>query len=112
EFLRIGYDDTIHAALRAAGVDPSPEAERPHAVTFVGALNPRTHARGTTLLEELCRRDLPLEVWGYGADALAPDSPLHERYRGEAFGLDMHVVLARSKVALNRHIDVAEGHAN
>jgi hypothetical protein len=112
ELLRIGYDDTVHVALRAAGVDPSPDAERPHAVSFVGALNPRTHERGTRVLEELCRHDVPLEVWGYGAEALDADSPLRERYRGPAFGLDMHAVLARSRITLNRHIDVAEGHAN
>jgi spore maturation protein CgeB len=112
ELLRIAYDDTVHVALLAEGVDASPGADRPHALSFVGALNPRTHGRGTRLLEELCRRDLPLEVWGYGADALEAGSPLRDRYRGEAFGLDMHRVLARSKVALNRHIDVAEGHAN
>src|SRR3954447_9596004 len=112
ELVRIGYDDTVHAALRVAGVDASPEAERPHAVSFVGALNPRTHGRGTRLLEELCRRALPLEVWGYGVEALDAGSPLRERYRGPAFGLDMHAVLARSRLALNRHIDVAEGHAN
>jgi spore maturation protein CgeB len=112
ELLRIGYDDTVQVALRAAGVDPSPEAERPHAISFVGALNPRTHGRGTRLLEELCRRELPLEVWGYGADSLDPGSPLHDHYRGPAFGLDMHAALARSRIALNRHIDVAEGHAN
>jgi hypothetical protein len=111
-FLRIGYDETIHEALRAAGVDPTATSPREHSVSFVGALNPRTHARGTRLLEELCRRDVPLEVWGYGADSLAPGSPLAERYRGPAFGLDMHAVLARSRIAINRHIDVAEGHAN
>src|SRR2546423_8061277 len=68
ELLRIGYDVAIHDALRAMGADPSPEGARPHAVSFVGALNPRTHARGTQTLEELCRRGVPLEVWGYGAD--------------------------------------------
>jgi hypothetical protein len=110
--LRIGYDETIHAALRGAGIDPSPESARAHAVSFVGALNPRTHARGTRVLEALCRRDVPLEAWGYGAEELDPASPLRERYRGQAFGLDMHAVLASSRIAINRHIDVAEGYAN
>jgi hypothetical protein len=111
-FLRIGYDETIHEALRTNGVDPSAGSAREHAVAFVGALNPRTHARGTHVLEDLCRRDVPLEVWGYGAESLDPGSPLAERFRGPAFGLDMHAVLARSRIAINRHIDVAEGHAN
>jgi spore maturation protein CgeB len=110
--LAIGYDPAIHAALRQAGADPSPEAPRPHAVSFVGALNPATHAAGTGLLEALCRLDVPLEVWGYGVELLDPASPLRERFQGAAFGLDMHRVLAASRIAVNRHIDVAEGHAN
>jgi spore maturation protein CgeB len=94
------------------GADPSPDSARPHPIAFVGALNPRTHALGTQTLEELCRLGVPLEVWGYGADALDAGSPLRERYRGAAFGLDMHAVLAGSRIAINRHIDAAEGHAN
>jgi hypothetical protein len=110
--LAIGYDVAVHEALRAEGVDPGAEAPRPHAVTFVGALNPATHAAGTRLLEELCHRDVPLEVWGYGVQLLDERSPLRDRWHGEAFGLDMHRVLAQSRIAVNRHIDVAEGHAN
>ena len=110
--LAIAYDPAIHAALRGDGVDPAPGGQRPHAVSFVGALNPATHAGGTRLLEELCRHEVPLEVWGYGVDVLDPASPLRERFQGTAFGLDMHRVLARSRIALNRHIDAAEGYAN
>jgi hypothetical protein len=110
--LAIAYDPAIHDALRAEGVDASADARRPHLVSFVGALNPATHAAGTRLLEQLCRRDVALEVWGYGVDLLDASSPLRTRFRGSAFGLDMHRVLATSRIAINRHIDVAEGHAN
>jgi hypothetical protein len=110
--LAIAYDPAIHDALRDEGVDPAPDGPRPHAVSFVGALNPSTHAAGTRLLEELCRYEVPLEVWGYGVDLLDPASPLRERFQGAAFGLDMHRVLAGSRIAVNRHIDAAEGHAN
>jgi spore maturation protein CgeB len=51
-------------------------------------------------------------VWGYGADALAPASALRAHHHGEAWGLDMYAVLARSEVVLNRHIAVAEAYAN
>jgi spore maturation protein CgeB len=53
-----------------------------------------------------------LEVWGYGVERLPAESALRRRHRGEAWGLDMYEVLARSAIVLNRHIDVAEGHAN
>jgi hypothetical protein len=110
--LPIAYDRAIHDALRAEGVDPDPGAPRPHQVSFVGALNPATHAAGTRLLEELCRHDVPLEVWGYGVELLDTASPLRERFQAAAFGLDMHRVLAGSGITVNRHIDAAEGYAN
>jgi hypothetical protein len=111
EYLPIAFDTAVTRLLGARGVSTDPAAERPHALTFVGGLDPRVHGRGVGLLERLARR-LPLEAWGYGASALAPDSPLRERYNGHAWGLDMYEVLARSRLTVNRHIDAAEGHAN
>ena len=55
-----------------------------------------------------CRRRSPVEVWGYGAAASGGPGAYH----GEAWGLEMYEVLAHSRISLNRHIDVAEGHAN
>jgi spore maturation protein CgeB len=106
EYLAIAFDQTI-----AELVDVSPAAERPHGAVFVGGVNPRVHPAGTALLERLCER-VELEVWGYGRDELPPWSPLRERHRGEAWGLDMYRVLAKSKVVVNRHIEAAEGFAN
>jgi len=106
EYLRIAFDERVLERLRAAGVDPAPGAERPHAVAFVGGLDPTVHREGVALLERLVER-VPLELWGYGV----PPS-LQAHHHGEAFGLEMYEVLARSRISLNRHIDVAEGHAN
>ena len=103
EYLPLAFDDRLAGRL--------PDGERPHAVTFVGGVHPRVHAAGTALLERLAER-LPLEVWGYGAEALEPGSPLRSRHHGEAWGLDMLHLLARSRIVVNRHIEVAEGHAN
>lgn len=103
EYLPLAFDERL--------VDVLPDGERPRAVTFVGGVHPGVHAAGTALLERLAER-VPLEVWGYGADALEPRSPLRGRHRGEAWGLDMYRLLAESRIVVNRHIDVAEGHAN
>jgi hypothetical protein len=88
-----------------------PLPERTHGVAFVGGVDPRLHPAGTRLLERVAQQ-LPLEVWGYAAASLPPDSILRERHRGEAWGLDMFRVLASARVCVNRHIDVAEGFAN
>ena len=111
EYFRLGVDPRVLDRLRARGIDPTVTAERSVDVAFVGGLSPTVHAAGTRLLEEVCRR-APIDVWGYGVEALPPDSAIRRRYRGEAWGLDMYRALASSKIALNRHIDVAEGHSN
>jgi spore maturation protein CgeB len=111
EFFRLAVDPRVVERVRAAGVDPEELDDRPYGVVFVGGVNPAVHAQGTRLLEELAAR-FPVDVWGYGADALPPTSPILERYHGEAWGLDMYKALASARVAVNRHIDAAEGHAN
>jgi hypothetical protein len=111
EYLPLAYDARLHDVLRAEGIDPTPDGDRPHAVAFVGGLNPAVHEAGTALLEQVAAAT-DAEFWGYGADRLPRESPIRERYRGEAWGLDMYRVLARSRIVINRHIDVAEGHAN
>lgn len=111
EYLAIAYDARLHERLRASGADPSAAAPRPRGAVFVGGVDPAVHAAGTRTLERLAR-DVELEVWGYGADRLAPGSPLRSRHRGQAWGLEMHRVFASARVVVNRHIDAAEGYAN
>ena len=111
EYLKIAFDDKVLERLRELGIEADPAAPREHAVAFVGGLDPRVHGTGTRMLERVAD-EVELEIWGYGASALPETSPILSRYRGEAWGLAMYEVLARSRVALNRHIDVAEGYAN
>jgi spore maturation protein CgeB len=111
EYFKIGFYERVLDRLRANGVEPSPDADRPDAVSFIGGLDPTIHSQGTALLERLAKR-VPISVWGYGAAALSPDSPIRANYCGEAWGLDMYEALSRSRISINRHIDVAEGYAN
>jgi spore maturation protein CgeB len=107
EYLQLAFDERLPALIP----ESDPQSERVDDVVFVGGVNPAVHPAGTALLERVCER-WPVAVYGYGQEALPPDSPILRRYRGEAWGLGMYRMLARAKVALNRHIDVAEGHAN
>lgn len=106
EYFKIGFYERVLDRLREAGTDPSPGGDRPHAISFIGGLDPTVHGSGVALLERLSAR-VPIDVWGYGARA-----PRVTRYHGEAWGLDMYRVLGASRISFNRHIDVAEGHAN
>ena len=112
EYLQIAFDERVTERLAGAA------SQRPR--TPSGRTRPRSsagstlggHREGTRLLERLVR-SAGLDIWGYGADALEP-RPCRcvRRHHGEAWGLDMFAVLAGSEIALNRHIDAAEGHAN
>jgi spore maturation protein CgeB len=111
EYLPIGFDTAVLAALAARGIDARPEGERPHGVAFVGSVVPSVHGRRVQVLERLSER-VDLAIWGYGAEQLPAGSPLHGVLRGHAWGLDMYAELARARIALNAHIDLAEGYAN
>lgn len=79
-------------------------------VSFVGGYSMH-HRSGTQILEQIAPH-LPISFWGYGGYSLPPNSAIRQRYRGEAWALDMFRVLAESKMTLNRHIDVARQYAN
>jgi spore maturation protein CgeB len=104
EYFKIGFDERVLDQVR-------PTEERRYEVTFVGGLDPELHGARMRLLERLAG-EVELSAWGYGAEKLAADSPVRRAYRGQAWGLEMYEVLARSRITLNRHIELANGYAN
>jgi hypothetical protein len=108
EYFRLGFDERVLDRLRSGG--PIPRGD----VVFVGGLNPMIHAEGVRLLEHAVRAlDADVAIYGYGAEKLSKDSPIRDRYGGEAWGLDMYRVQAGARIALNRHVSsLTEGHAN
>ena len=112
EYLGIAFDEQVLERLCAQQVAPMAAAKRELGAVFVGGIHPPSvHRDGVELLEQLCR-ELDLDVWGYVANGLAPDSPILARHRGTAWGLDMYRILSRTRLAINRHGDIAEGYAN
>jgi spore maturation protein CgeB len=103
EYLRIGFDPR---ALEAVG-----NVERDLDVAFVGSLGRGQHSAGNVAVAQAAGR-IPLSVWGPGIDEWPPDSSIRKAYKGEAWGINMLRVFARSRIVLNRHIDVAEDYAN
>lgn len=102
-YLPLGFDPRVTAALA--------DVERSRPAVFVGNVGLGQHGRGSRILEAAARR-APIEFWGYGAADWPADSPIRRRFHGEAWGLDMYRVLASARIAVNRHIDAAEGFAN
>lgn len=102
EYFRIGFD------LRVLDLLGNVTKDVP--VSFVGGIS-RHHNKAIPLLEYLAA-ETPIQFFGYGARALPRRSPIRKRHHGEVWGLDMYRALARSKITLNRHINVAENYAN
>lgn len=102
EYFRIGFDDSILDKLGPITKDID--------VSFVGGIS-RHHKQAVPILEYLAIHT-PIEFFGYGARTLDSLSPILARHHGEVWGLNMYRALARSRITLNRHIDVAENNAN
>lgn len=102
EYFRIGFDTRVleHLGDVAKDVDAS----------FVGGIS-RHHGKAIPVLEYLAL-NTPIQFFGYGAGSLDRDSPIVASHHGEVWGLDMYRALARSRLTLNRHINVAENNAN
>lgn len=103
ELLRIGFDPRV--------LDELGDVPVAHDTVFVGSLARRRWETGNGALEQAARR-VPVDFWGYGLEGWPGDSPISRRFHGEAWGLDMYRVLAGSRISLNRHGEVAAGHAN
>lgn len=102
EYFRIGFDTRVLEKLGDVPKDID--------ASFVGGIS-RQHGKAIPALEFLAR-NTPIQFFGYGADKLDRNSPILARHHGEVWGLDMYRALARSRVTINRHINVAENYAN
>lgn len=102
EYFRIGFDTRVLERLGTVRKDVD--------ASFVGGIS-RHHGKAVPVLEYLADHT-PIEFFGYGAASLPAASPIRSRHHGEVWGLDMYRALARSRVTLNRHINVAENNAN
>jgi spore maturation protein CgeB len=102
-YLRIAFEPRI---LERLG-----EVRRDLNAVFVGGLVSPIYPSTMPALEAAAL-DGRVEFWGYGSEFLKRESAIRAHYHGEAWGLDAYRILARSRVALNRHGDVAEGYSN
>jgi hypothetical protein len=102
EYFRIGFDERVLSLLG--------EVKKDIDFSFVGGIS-RHHGGAIPLLEYLVEHT-DMRAFGYGAASLPANSPICHRHGGEVWGMDMYRSLARSRITLNRHINVAENNAN
>ncbi len=110
-FQRDGHEARyLPLAFEPRVLERVPEVERDVPVSFVGSLF-SPHGARRRWLEDLCRSGL-VQVWGHPIDSVGRGSPIRAAWRGTAWGIDMYRVLRRSRITLNRHIDIAQDRAN
>jgi UDP-N-acetylglucosamine:LPS N-acetylglucosamine transferase len=97
-YFRIGFEDSILKSLR--------KKKLTYDVSFVGGLSKTYYQHTSTVVAAAT------DFWGYGAQYQNFPPEIAKKYRGEAWGMDMYDILFNSKITLNRHINVAEDHAN
>lgn len=102
ELFRLGFEPRV--------LDHLNSEKKQYDCAFVGGLG-NVHAGGIKTLDLLSTSNL-ITVWGYGIEGLPNNSAIRRRYRGPAWGKIMFQILNDSKIAFNRHIDVADGYAN
>lgn len=102
EYFRIGFDERVLNFFSSVEKDID--------ISFVGGIS-RHHGNALAMLEHLAL-NTPIEFFGYGANSLPKNSPIISCHHGEVWGLDMYRALARSRITINRHINVAENCAN
>jgi len=83
-----------------------PEVRRQFPLTFIGSLHP-IHATRLQLLEAICESFDNFLIWTPDRDKIPSDSPLHARWQGAAWGLEMYQILAQSEITLNEHGAIA-----
>jgi len=105
---RIAYYQPLAFDPRVLERIGAPGREFP--LSFVGGLSP-VHKERRALLVAL-GASLPIHCWGYGTESLRQQGIDPSRLHGEAWGLDMFSVLARSRITVNHHSEDAETNAN
>jgi len=88
-------------------VDLPDESDIP--AVFVGSLTAEHQSR-IEWLDRVCAQ-CPVEVYAPSMEHVPTDSPIRDCYQGTVWGRDMYRTLARSKIILNNHIDIAGPYA-
>ena len=102
EYFKIGFDKRILSKIK--------NSERDINFSFVGGIS-KHHKSALETLNYLALNQ-GLKIFGYGANKLPFYSPIRKNHFGEKWGLDMYKILSRTRISLNRHIDVSLNNAN
>lgn len=90
--LRFAFESSI---LERAGMQ-----KRIYDCVFIGGLGKGLDK--IPFLEKLAQR-VQVDFWGHSQTSLDPASPILRTYHGQAWGIELHTILAQSKIVVNLH---------
>ncbi len=102
EYFKIGFDERILSKIGNQNQSIN--------FSFVGSIT-RHHNKANPLIEYLVNNS-DLKVYGHGSNNLKRNSVIRKNHYGEKWGLDFYKTIAKSKISLNRHINISENYAN
>ena len=110
-FQKLGIKAELHRlAFEPRVLDMLESGDRDIPVSFAGSIS-KAHGSRTEFIEHLCK--LPeFQIWGLLSDGVGNNSEIRRRHQGTAWGIEMYRVLARSRITVNHHIDIAGDYAN
>ena len=110
-FRRGGGDaEWLPLAFEPSLVERIGRVDRDVPVSFIGSFSSR-YADRVEVVEAVAHM-APLRTWTADAAALPERSPIRPTIDGVAWGRDMYLVLARSRLTLNNHGTIARNAAN
>ena len=97
EYLPLAFEPRILKKINTK------KMKKTYEVSFVGSFS-YYHSKGSRILKEVVKY-IPVNIWG-------SNPGFGNHYHGESWGLDMMRILSKSKIIINRHINVAQDFAN
>lgn len=102
EYLKWCFEDTILNDIKLS--------KRIYDVTYIGGFSPH-HSNGNKILEYVSKK-IKINFWGYGSSFLPINSNIKKTYHGESWGRNMFEIFSKSKIVINRHINISKEFAN
>lgn len=91
EYLRWCFEETILKKVK--------QQKRIYDITYIGGLSPH-HSKGNKILDKVCKQ-IKVNIWGYGRHGVR-----------SAWGKKMYDIFSKSKIVINRHINISGVYAN
>lgn len=102
EYLKWCFEDTILQDVK--------KSKKIYDVTYIGGFSPH-HSNGNKVLEYVSKK-VKVNFWGYGQNFLPINSSIKKSFNGEAWGKKMYEIFSKSKIVINRHINISKQYAN